>query len=74
MTQSSTNDLVADALGDAPALLSFRRAEEVTGIPARTWHRWVREGHVRVVRPCGKHPRLARTELARILREGAANG
>jgi excisionase family DNA binding protein len=64
------DDLIADALGDSPALLTFAAAAERTGIPAPTWHRWVRQGLVRVIRPCGGHPRLPRAEIARVLREG----
>lgn len=74
MNESSNTDAIVAALKNAPMLLTFRRAAEVTGIPARTWHRWARQGLVRVVRPCGGHPRLASAEIARVLREGAANG
>jgi len=66
--------VVSDALSDAPALLTFRRAAELTGIPARTWHRWVRAGLVLVVRPCGGHSRIPRTEIARVLRDGVERG
>jgi excisionase family DNA binding protein len=62
--------VVADALDGAPALLTLRAAAERTGIPVRTWHRWIAKGLVRVLRPAGGHPRVPRVEVARVLREG----
>lgn len=64
--------VAGDALADAPALLTLRTAAERTGIPVRTWHRWIDQGLVRVCRPCGGHPRIPRAEIARVLREGLA--
>ena len=64
--------LVEDVLRDAPALMTFKQTAEHTGISKRTWHRWVAQGLVRVVRPAGGQPRIPRLEVARILRDGIA--
>jgi excisionase family DNA binding protein len=67
-------DVVADMTAGLPGMLTIKRAYEVTGVPPRTWHRWIRAGLVRVVRPCGGHPRIPRVEIERVLREGLEGG
>ena len=62
--------LVEDVLRDAPALMTFKQTAEHTGISKRTWHRWVAQGLVRVVRPAGGQPRIPRLEVARVLQDG----
>jgi excisionase family DNA binding protein len=62
--------VVADALEGAPALLTLKAAAERTGIPVRTWHRYLSKGLVRAARVAGGHPRLPRVEVERVLREG----
>lgn len=60
-----------DVLADAPGLVSYRRAYELTGIPVGTWRRWDRQGRVHTVKVCGGHPRIPKPELRRVLVEGA---
>jgi excisionase family DNA binding protein len=70
MSADLASTVVSDALDGAPALLTLKVAAERTGIPVRTWHRWIGKGLVRVLRPAGGHPRVPRAEVERVLREG----
>lgn len=69
-TPVTTEDrVVQDILRDAPPLMTYEKVAQVTGISARTWRRWTRQGLVLVVRPAGHgHPRLPRAAVADALK------
>lgn len=61
-----------DLLADLPALLRPREAADVLRRSTRTIRRLVALGHLRAVRVAGGRPLIPRSELERLLREGAS--
>lgn len=57
---------IAESMGDAPAMLSYREAARYAGISVRTVHRLVRDGHIRPLKlsPTSRgRVRIPRAEL-----------
>lgn len=59
-------------LSHLPALLKPREAAEALRRSPRTVRRLVALGHLHTVRVAGGRPLIPRTELERLLREGAS--
>jgi len=65
-----TDQIVADVLEGAPALLTYKQAGKLLGRSQRTVRRDVSLGLLQVVRPAGGHPRIPRLVVEHLIREG----
>jgi hypothetical protein len=54
-----------------PAYMSQADVAALLGNTVRTIARWEQLGLIRVIRPCGGNPLIARSEVERLLSEGA---
>jgi excisionase family DNA binding protein len=68
------DEIVAQIVRDLPALLSIDAAGDVLGKSGRTIRSYIARGLIRAIRPCGGTRLIPRSEIARVLREGAADG
>jgi hypothetical protein len=57
-----------------PAYLRLADVAALLGKSVRTISSWEARGLLRVIRPAGGTPLVSRTEIERLLREGATNG
>jgi excisionase family DNA binding protein len=65
-----SDQVVADVLDGAPPLMTYAEAAKRLGRAERTVRSDVARGLIKVVRVAGGYPRIARVELARLIREG----
>ena len=69
-TTTIADQVVSDALVGSPAFMTYREAAARLGKAERTIRRDVAVGFIRPIRMVGSHPRIARAELERVIREG----
>lgn len=62
---------VAKPIHEQPTLLQLREAAALLRATTRTLNRWEATGRLRVLRPAGGAPLVARAEIERLLDEGA---
>jgi excisionase family DNA binding protein len=69
---STVDDIVAEIVRDLPALITIDAAAGLLAKSERTIRSYIGRGLLRAFRPCGGAPRIPRSEIERVLREGAA--
>lgn len=67
----SQADLARQLVRDLPALNTLEGTAKFFGRTGRTLRHWIARGLIRTVRPCGGNPMVPRSEIERVLREGA---
>jgi excisionase family DNA binding protein len=61
-----------DAAATLPDLLTLAEAAKLLRVSKRALHRWRAMGLIKTIRPCGGWPLVARSEIERVLRDGAS--
>jgi excisionase family DNA binding protein len=69
---SALDDIVERIVCGLPQLNTIDSTAELLGKSERTIRAYISRGLIVAIRPCGGAPRIPRSEIERVLREGAA--